>query len=56
MTYMVLDRKNEALDWLHNTYQNPDTRPELIDLKVDPRLDQIRSAPRFTRLLRDVGL
>ena len=56
MAYMTLGHKDEALDWLDNTYKNLDTRPELIDLKVDPRLDQIRSEPRFAQLLRDIGL
>ena len=47
-----LDERGAALDWLEKAYQERDVW--LVWLKVDPRLDNLRSQPRFKNLLRRV--
>ena len=49
-----LGEKDKALTILNKMYE--DRAPELIMLKVDPRLNPLRSDPRFQDLLRRVGL
>jgi len=52
LIYVALGRKNEALDWLEKAFAE---RSDLmIYLNVDPRLDAIRSVPRFANLARGV--
>jgi TolB-like protein/Flp pilus assembly protein TadD len=46
----ALGRKDEALRWLETAYRGRD--PLLVCLKTDPRLDGVRSEPRFQDLLR----
>ncbi len=48
-----LGEKDEAIAELNNAYEN---REIFLPLKVDPRLDSLRDDPRFTDLLRRVGL
>ncbi|MEO7674269.1 MAG: tetratricopeptide repeat protein [Pyrinomonadaceae bacterium] len=48
-----LGEKDEAIAELNNAYEN---REIFLPLKVDPRLDPLRDDPRFTDLLRRVGL
>lgn len=53
LIYVALGRKNEALDWLDKAYA---ARSDLlIYLNADPRLDGIRSEPRFVDLARRVS-
>lgn len=52
--YMGLGEKSTALDWLDRAYQERNDR--LIYLGVDPIADPLRSEPRFTDLLRKIGI
>ena len=52
--YAELGRKDEAFAWLEKAYR--ERSPTLVDLKVDPTLDALRSDPRYVELLRRVGL
>ena len=54
LVYVGLGDKSEALRWLHKAFQ--DRSSWMLHLKVDPRLDPLRSEPRFQDLLREVGL
>lgn len=49
-----LERNDEALDWLERTYQERSTLLSYIDR--DPRLDPLRTSPRFTLLLERMRL
>lgn len=49
-----LDNKNEAFQWLEKAYELRSTSMPWI--KVDPSLDPLRSDPRFSALLRRMGL
>jgi tetratricopeptide (TPR) repeat protein len=49
-----LGDKSQAFDWLEKGYA--DRSWWLVNLKVDPFFDSIRSDPRFSDLLRRVGL
>jgi serine/threonine protein kinase/TolB-like protein/Tfp pilus assembly protein PilF len=52
--HAALGEKDEAFEWLEKSYA---AREEaLVWLKVDPRLDAIRTDPRFIDLQRRVGL
>jgi TolB-like protein/DNA-binding winged helix-turn-helix (wHTH) protein/Tfp pilus assembly protein PilF len=52
--YAGLGQKDQALVWLEKGYQ--ERSAWMVWLKVDPRLDVLRSDPRFQDLLRRVGL
>lgn len=52
--YTALDEKDQAFAWLKKAYEYRAGR--LVSLKVDPMLDSLRSDPRFTALLKKVGL
>ena len=54
MIYVGLDQNDQALDWLQKAYE--ERADWLRYLKVDPRIDPLRSDLRFTDLLRRVGL
>jgi DNA-binding winged helix-turn-helix (wHTH) protein/TolB-like protein/Tfp pilus assembly protein PilF len=52
--YAGLGQTEDAFLWLGNALKQ---RPFwLVWLKLDPRLERLRSDPRFTRLLHDAGL
>ncbi len=51
---MELGEKDKAFAELNKSYENREYF--MILLKVDPRLDPLRSDPRFQDLLRRVGL
>ena len=53
-TYLALGERNEALRWLEKAYAARSVC--MIWLGVDPRLDPLRSDPRFQDLLRRIGL
>lgn len=53
LIYVALGKRDDALDWLEKAYT---ARSDLlIYLNADPRLDTIRSDPRFVDLARRVG-
>jgi len=52
--YARLGDKDQALRWLEEGYEKRDNW--MVWIKVDPRLDPLRSDPRFTDLLNRVGL
>jgi hypothetical protein len=53
-TYLALGDRDEAFKWLQKAYEAHSIC--MVWLKADPRLDLIRSDPRFRVLLRQVGL
>ena len=52
--YLALGEKDQAFDWMQKAYD--DRSAWLVYLKVDPLFDSVRTDPRFTDLLRGVGL
>ena len=52
--YARLGDHDPALDWLERAYAERDST--LVWLKVHPRFDPLRSAPRFVALLVRLGL
>jgi TolB-like protein/DNA-binding winged helix-turn-helix (wHTH) protein len=52
--YAALQQKETAFEWLEQAYQVRSA--SLINLKVDPRFDSLRSDQRFSNLVRRVGL
>ncbi len=54
MIYIGLGKKDKALDLLEESYSERSSY--LVYLKVDPRLDDLRSEPRFKTLLEKMGL
>jgi TolB-like protein/Flp pilus assembly protein TadD len=49
-----LGKKDEAFEWLDKAYEERSS--SLPFLKVNPRLNSLRSDPRFEKLMRRVGL
>lgn len=54
LVYTGLGEKDSALQWLEKAYR--ERSGSIRYLKVEPRLDSIRADPRFTDLMRRVGL
>ncbi|MCI0405544.1 MAG: tetratricopeptide repeat protein, partial [candidate division Zixibacteria bacterium] len=52
--YAGLGDKDKAFDWLEKAFE--ERSQALVFLKVDPHVDPLRADPRFTALLRKVGL
>jgi tetratricopeptide (TPR) repeat protein len=52
--YFALDENNQGFKWLNKAYQEKDNL--LLEIKVDPGYDSVRSDPRFKKLLKKVGL
>jgi TolB-like protein/DNA-binding winged helix-turn-helix (wHTH) protein/tetratricopeptide (TPR) repeat protein len=52
--YILLGQTDRGFGWLNNAYDGRSNC--MILLKVDPRLDGVRSAARYQKLLRNVGL
>ena len=53
LIYLALGKRSEALQWLDTAYR--ERSDMLIYLNADPRLDGIRSDPRFVELAQRVG-
>ncbi|MGE0129753.1 MAG: protein kinase [Blastocatellales bacterium] len=51
--YVRLGAHDQALEWLQKAYDRHSDY--LVVLKVEPLFDPLRSDPRFTKLLRDIG-
>ncbi len=49
----MIGETEEAMTWLERAYE--EREPGLISVKVDPRMDPLRSDPRFQDLLRRIG-
>ena len=54
LIYASLGEKGNALDWLERDYEDRST--QLIWIKADPRLDNLRSEPRFKAVVNRMGL
>jgi tetratricopeptide (TPR) repeat protein len=54
LVYAGLGEKGQALDWLEKAYE--EHNEPLIWVGVDPKLDPLRSDPRFVRLLQRLNL
>jgi len=54
LIYVGLGDKDHAFEWLERAYR--ERSDMLVYLKLDPRLDPIRSEARFEELLRKVGI
>ena len=54
LIYVGLGQKGRAFDWLDRAYH--ERSDMLVYLKADPRLDPIRSDPRFAKLVEVVGI
>jgi len=54
LIYNGLGERDETLVWLERGFQQRD--PRMIFLKVEPKWNNLRSDPRFTDLVRRVGL
>jgi TolB-like protein/Tfp pilus assembly protein PilF len=52
--YARLGEKEHALEWLEKGYQTRDAN--MVDIATEPTFDSLHSDPRFTDLLRRVGL
>jgi tetratricopeptide (TPR) repeat protein len=52
--HAALGEKDQAFEWLRKACDERDAH--VIWLKVDPTLDNLRSDPRFTQVLKDMGL
>jgi TolB-like protein len=52
--YAELGEKNQAFQWLNTAYQERERG--LTNLQTDFRLDPLRSDPRFSELVRKIGL
>jgi tetratricopeptide (TPR) repeat protein len=53
MELATIGEAEEALTWLERAYDERD--PLLINAKTEPRLDPLRSDPRFHELIRRIG-
>jgi TolB-like protein len=54
LVYAALGKSDLALDWLEKSYQKHEE--SLCSLKVDPKMDPLRSDPRFNTLIEKIGL
>ena len=52
LIYAQMGEKNQALAWLEKTYEERNYR--LLFIKVDARLDSLRSEPRFLELVKRI--
>jgi hypothetical protein len=52
--YIALDEKDQAFVWLENAYQ--DKAGNVPWLKIEPKVDPLRSDARFKDLMRRMGL
>jgi TolB-like protein len=51
--YAMLDKKDKAIDWLEKSIEN---RSKIAQINNDPDFDNLRSEPRFQKLIGEMGL
>ncbi len=54
LVYAGLDDKPKALEWLENAYK--EKSGSVRYLKMEPRLQNLRNEPRYTALMKKIGL
>ena len=54
LVYTALGENDMAFSWLEKSYEK--NEESLCSLKIDPKMDPLRSDPRFNTLLRKIGL
>jgi hypothetical protein len=54
LAYADLGDKDHAFEWLNTAYQEHDS--SMIAVRTDPEFDSLRSDPRYTELVRRMGL
>jgi DNA-binding winged helix-turn-helix (wHTH) protein/TolB-like protein/Flp pilus assembly protein TadD len=52
--YVSLGQKDEAFSWLEKSFDAHD--PVTLQFMIDPAYDSLRGAPRYTKLIRRIGL
>ncbi len=52
--YVGLGNKDQAFQWLEKSYQDREAR--LCFFKIDPLMERLRNDPRFSDLVRRIGL
>jgi len=52
--YFALGEKDKGFKWLDKAYEERDST--LLEIKVDPGFDSVRSDSRFTAMLKKIGL
>jgi tetratricopeptide (TPR) repeat protein len=52
--YAQLGNVNAAFEWLDRAYEERSSN--LLDLKLDPTFDSLRTDPRFSQLVKKIGL
>src|SRR5262249_22467633 len=52
--YLGLGENEQALEWLRKGYE--ERTDHILRIGVDPIYDPLRNDPRFTQLMRDIGL
>jgi serine/threonine protein kinase/Flp pilus assembly protein TadD len=56
LIYVSIGERDEAFKTIQNAIEEKDISYELLNLKVDPKMDSLRSDPRFADLLKKLGL
>ncbi|HJS53556.1 MAG TPA: adenylate/guanylate cyclase domain-containing protein [Chitinophagaceae bacterium] len=54
LVYAALDDIDEAFEWLEKSYQKHEE--SLCSIGIDPKFDSLRDDPRFTSLMKKIGL
>jgi tetratricopeptide (TPR) repeat protein len=54
LVYAALSENDKAIAWLEKSYKKHEE--SLCSLKIDPKMDPLRSDPRFNALLKKIGL
>jgi TolB-like protein/Tfp pilus assembly protein PilF len=52
--HSALDQKDQAFEWLRKACDERES--QVVFLRVDPTLDNLRSDPRFAEILKEMGL
>jgi tetratricopeptide (TPR) repeat protein len=52
--YFALEENDQGFDWLEQAHK--ERNPGLINLRANPFYDSVRSDPRFTAMLKKMGL